>query len=124
MKLLVVFLSTLVLVLGQGGEDKVYAVELGDLEEVGDVDPQKVYAEESPVIRVFDPAEVKDDSPAQESVYAVDDQPVDREFVRPSTLIIPTVIKACTNEACAYICNLLGFQKGVCISTTTCECSN
>lgn len=76
MKLLVVFLSTLALVLGQGGEDKVYAVELGDLEEVGDVDPQKVYAEESPVIRVFDPAEVKDDSPAQESVYAVDNQPI------------------------------------------------
>ncbi|XP_022829398.1 uncharacterized protein LOC111358478 [Spodoptera litura] len=125
MKLLVVFLSTLVLVLGQGGEDKIYAVELGNVEELGDVHPHKVYAEESPVIRVFEPVDdLKDDSPAQESVNAVDNQPADRESVPPSSLIIPTIVKACTNSACAYICSLLGFQNGVCISTTTCQCSN
>ncbi|KAF9415336.1 hypothetical protein HW555_006999 [Spodoptera exigua] len=124
MKFFVVFLSVLVVVLGQGEEDGVYAVEVGNVEVVGDVQPQIVYAEESPAVRVFDPAEQLNVGSLQKSVYAVDDQPIDRQFVPPSSLYIPLIMRACTNAACANICNLLGFKKGVCISTTTCQCSN
>ncbi|CAD0198982.1 unnamed protein product [Chrysodeixis includens] len=37
-------------------------------------------------------------------------------------LYIPTTIKDCTNPGCDYICKILGFKHGTCVSSTTCRC--
>ncbi|KAF9807369.1 hypothetical protein SFRURICE_008918 [Spodoptera frugiperda] len=39
-------------------------------------------------------------------------------------LHIPTKLNDCTNTACGYICELLGYHYGKCLSANTCSCYN
>ncbi|PZC83367.1 hypothetical protein B5X24_HaOG207750 [Helicoverpa armigera] len=79
--------------------------------EVGDLVPQVLEVSGDPAVRVF-----RGDLPQEMRAFELPKM--------PETLYLPILSRACTNSACLYICNLLGFQKGVCISTSTCQCTN
>ncbi|XP_026745925.1 uncharacterized protein LOC113507245 [Trichoplusia ni] len=60
-----------------------------------------------------------------EALFADLDRSVDEiKSIREAkeVLYIPTTIKDCTNPGCDYICKLLGFKHGTCVSSTTCRC--
>uniref|UniRef100_A0A2A4JTY5 Invertebrate defensins family profile domain-containing protein n=1 Tax=Heliothis virescens TaxID=7102 RepID=A0A2A4JTY5_HELVI len=92
------------------------AVDVEAVPEVGDVIPQVLEVAGDPALRVFRPAVEERDLPQEMRAF--------EQFKLPDTLYVPIMSRACTNSACLYICNLLGFQKGVCISTSTCQCTN
>ncbi|XP_047023285.1 uncharacterized protein LOC124632479 [Helicoverpa zea] len=44
--------------------------------------------------------------------------------VATEALYIPLTLKDCSNSACDYVCRMLGYNHGACISSTTCHCTN
>nr|ADK37859.1 putative defensin-like protein precursor [Sitobion avenae] len=102
MKLLVVFVSALVLVAASYEEEVAdYAAVAG--QEADGVEPQGVIDDEA------EPMVGSPQEPVPESAFRVE---------------IPITARACTNVACANICHRLGFRYGVCVSATLCQCSN
>nr|ABV68874.1 cobatoxin-like protein [Trichoplusia ni] len=119
MKLLVLLLVVIGLVVAVSAN----VVPEGDVESVYTLDAQPedpeglVYAVEDsapPAVRVFNAPEAES-SP---------DQYVEVSPLESDNFYIPILTRACTNSVCAYICGLLGFKHGRCISTTTCNCYN
>ncbi|KAJ8724842.1 hypothetical protein PYW07_015800 [Mythimna separata] len=47
----------------------------------------------------------------------------DSDVVATQSLFIPMTLKQCTNNLCDEVCKFLGFHHGVCVSTTTCNCT-
>ncbi|CAB3229199.1 unnamed protein product [Arctia plantaginis] len=45
-------------------------------------------------------------------------------LVATQALFIPTNIKTCLDSTCDAVCRALGYSHGVCISSSTCRCSN
>ncbi|CAH0629070.1 unnamed protein product [Chrysodeixis includens] len=119
MKLLIVLALGLVVaasanVVPDGDVETVYSLNVGQPE-----DDAQAYALEDAApdaVRVFNAPEAEAEaSPAQFEEVA----PLELD-----TLYIPILTRTCTNSACAYICGLLGFKHGRCISSTTCNCYN
>ncbi|KAJ8724841.1 hypothetical protein PYW07_015799 [Mythimna separata] len=128
MKLLIVFLSALVLV-AQGK-----AAPSSDEERVNQVQAEPVAEYVADEEAAAAQAEFFEAAPAENIpvVYgagpqrAMGFQDIADGFQSyvPQTLYIPIISRACTNSACVEICNLLGFTKGICVSATTCQCYN
>ncbi|KAJ8726816.1 hypothetical protein PYW08_015215 [Mythimna loreyi] len=100
MKLLLVFVSALVLVAHGDAtlseeEDRVYTV--------------------NPEIVADDAGQEADD---------VEDTEIDGVPASESEVYIPSVARACNNAACANVCHRLGFIYGKCTAPTLCWCHN
>ncbi|KAJ8726819.1 hypothetical protein PYW08_015216 [Mythimna loreyi] len=126
MKLLIVFVSALVLVAHgkaapSNDEERVNQIQVEPVAEYAAEEAGEPQAELFEVVPAVDEPVDVGAGPQRGSEL---EELAELHPYAPETIYLPIISKACTNSSCLYICNLLGFAKGTCISASTCQCYN